>query len=259
MRTDPWLVFFHIRNQTGNSAPAGAARNREDKVTLALFDLDNTLLADDSDKLWGEFLEHKRIVDPASHRERNERFHRDYEQGVLDIEAFLRFALQPLADNDPADLDRWRAEFLRDWIEPIIAPAAPALVEYHRDQGHTLVIITATNRFLTEPIAERLGIPYLLATEPEVRAGRFTGDYVGTPTFREGKITVLEHWRRQQGESLEASSFYSDSINDLPLLRAVDHPVVVDPDPQLNEAASRAGWRQLTLRAGPQPQAYRPA
>lgn len=223
-------------------------------MTLALFDLDNTLLADDSDKLWGEFLEHKRIVDPTTHREQNERFHRDYERGELDIEAFLRFALKPLADNDPSDLDRWRAEFLRDWIEPVIAPASSKLIQHHRNQGHTLVIITATNRFLTEPIAERLGIPHLLATEPEVQAGCFTGNYTGTPTFREGKITVLDQWRHQHGESLLASTFYSDSINDLPLLQAVDHPVVVDPDPQLSAVASRSGWPRLTLRAAATPQ-----
>lgn len=223
-------------------------------MTLALFDLDNTLLAGDSDHLWGEFLAHKGIVDAPAHRESNERFHRDYQRGALDIDAFLRFVLQPLADNDPADLERWRAEFLSGWIEPIIAPAAERLLDQHRERGDTLVIITATNRFTTGPIAQRLGVSNLLATEPEMRDGRFTGRYLGTPTFREGKITVLDQWRRVHAESMQDSTFYSDSLNDLPLLRVVDYPVTVDPDPKLATAAREAGWPQLTLRTDKHPQ-----
>ncbi len=222
-------------------------------MTLALFDLDNTLLAGDSDHLWGEFLETRGIVDAAEHRALNERYHRDYQRGELDIDAFLRFALAPLADNDPADLERWRSEFLRDWLEPIIAPAALDLIAHHREQGHTLVTITATNRFITEPIVARLGIPNLLATEPERRDGRFTGRHVGTPTFREGKITALERWREIHGGTMAGSWFYSDSINDLPLLRQVANPVVVDPDPELAATARRADWRAITLRAAEHP------
>lgn len=222
-------------------------------MTLALFDLDNTLLAGDSDHLWGQFLESRGVVDADEHRALNERFYREYQRGELDINAFLQFALRPLADNDPSELERWRSEFVSDWLEPCIAPAARTLVAHHRDQGHTLVTITATNRFITEAIVERLGIPNLLATEPEISGGRFTGRHVGTPTFREGKITALEHWRAVHGETMAGSWFYSDSINDLPLLRQVTNPVVVDPDPELAATARNAGWRAITLRAGEHP------
>lgn len=222
-------------------------------MTLALFDLDNTLLTDDSDHLWGRFLEARGIVDAEHHRETNDRFQREYERGELDIEAFLRFALQPLADNDPSDLERWRSEFVRDWIEPIVAPAAGALIAWHRERGHTLVTVTATNRFITEPIVTRLGIPHLIATEPEIRNGRFTGHYIGTPTFQEGKIDALEKWCRDTDEPMAGAWFYSDSINDLPLLEHVARPHVVDPDGRLDGAALERGWPRLTLRAGPNP------
>ena len=255
LRPGQCLVFFHIRDSSGKSSHP----HTEAAVPLALFDLDNTLLAEDSDHLWGHFLADRRIVDKAGHREQNERFRCEYERGQLDIDAFLAFALAPLAANEPSDLYRWRAEFVRDWIEPVIAPAARQLVEQHRERGDTLAIVTATNRFITEPIAERFDIPHLLATEPEIQQGRFTGRHIGTPTFREGKITVLAEWLAHDGLSMAGSTFYSDSLNDLPLLRRVDHPVAVDPDPQLAEAARTAGWPIVTLRAGERPSRVAPA
>ncbi len=223
-------------------------------MPLAIFDLDNTLLGGDSDYLWGRFLVDRGVVDGAHYSRENERFLRAYEAGRLDIDEFLAFALKPLADNDPDALKRWRAEFLETHIRPVLLPAAHALVGRHRDRGDTLLIITATNRFVTEPIAALFDIPCLLATEPEWLDGRFTGRHAGTPTFREGKIEALERWLTERGEALAPAHFYSDSHNDLPLLEQVSHPVAVDPDPVLDVAARERGWPRLTLRSGAQPQ-----
>lgn len=218
-------------------------------MALALFDLDNTLLAADSDHLWGEFLAERGIVDGDHYRRENDRFLRAYEAGTLDIDAFLRFSLRVLADNDPADLERWRAEFVEQAIRPRIAPGAPALVEQHRAAGDELVVITATNRFVTAPIAALLGIDQLIATEPETEGHRYTGRPQGTPCFREGKVTRLQAWLGASGRSLAASTFYSDSHNDLPLLELVQRPVAVDPDPMLARTARERGWPVISLRA----------
>lgn len=218
-------------------------------MPLAIFDLDNTLLAGDSDYLWGIYLAENGVVDRAAYERENARFYAEYKAGRLDIYEFLAFALRPLADNEPYALERWRTDFISRVIEPIITPAALALVEDHRRAGHTLMIITATNAFVTQPIAERLGIAHLIATEPERIDGRYTGRVTGVPSFREGKVTRLRQWLAGSGESLSGSHFYSDSHNDLPLLELVDHPVAVDPDDELRGIAAQRSWPVISLRA----------
>lgn len=218
------------------------------RLRLAIFDLDNTLLAGDSDHLWGEFLAARGIVDGDHYRRENDRFLEAYEAGTLDIHEFLRFSLRPLAEREPAELARLRAAFIEERIAPIVAPGTPALLGRHRDAGDHLMIITATNRFVTEPIARLLGVDTLVATEPEVRGGRYTGSVVGTPCFREGKVHCLEEWLAANGAGLEGSTFYSDSRNDLPLLERVERPVAVDPDPILAETARARAWPVISLR-----------
>lgn len=223
-------------------------------MALAIFDLDNTLLAGDSDHLWGRFLIDRGVVDGTVHARENERFLKAYENGELDIHEFLAFALAPLAGNRIEDLERWREAFVEEVIRPIMLPAARALVRQHHAAGDTLMIITATNRFVTEPIARLYGIPHLLATEPERDANGYTGRPRGVPTFREGKVRALEQWRAEHRQDAGDTHFYSDSRNDLPLLERVSHPVAVDPDPVLSAEARRRAWPRLTLRAGPRPQ-----
>lgn len=220
-------------------------------MSLAIFDLDNTLIAGDSDYLWGRFLVARGIVDGDEYERLNERFFQDYQEGCLDIGAFLRFALRPLSENARADLLAWREVFIAEIIEPVILPKAIDLVEDHRRRGDLLLIITATNAFVTAPIASRLGVPHLIATTPEEIDGRFTGDVAGIPSFREGKVTRLEQWLRETGRDLEGSHFYSDSHNDLPLLERVTHPVAIDPDPILRERAMARGWPIRSLREPP--------
>jgi HAD superfamily hydrolase (TIGR01490 family) len=217
-------------------------------VSLALFDLDNTLLAGDSDYLWGRYLVEQKLVDGEAYERENLRFYRDYQAGTLDIHAFLQFQLRPLSEHDPRTLHAWRERFLREKIEPILLPAAQRLLDEHRGRGHTLAIITATNRFITGPIAERLGVTNLIATEVEMQNGRYTGRPLGTPCFREGKVERLRTWLEENGMDLEQSWFYSDSHNDLPLLNLVTHPVAVDADEALLEEARRRGWRIMSLR-----------
>ncbi len=220
-------------------------------MVLALFDLDNTLLQGDSDYAWCEFLIDKGVLEEEAFREANDRFYRDYETGTLDMQEYLAFQLKPLGELPMEDLHRWREEYVATRVEPMISPDALALLEKHRARGDELVLITATNRFVTEPIAERLNVPTLLATEVERANGRYTGRPSGTPTFREGKVTRLEEWLTQTGQTLEGSFFYSDSQNDLPLLNKVDHPVAVNPDPVLRAHAKEKGWPILLLPAGP--------
>lgn len=225
-------------------------------MTLAIFDLDNTLIAGDSDYLWGQYLVDQGIVNRDEYEAANARFYEDYKQGQLDIREFLNFALQPLAQHDPDQLYAWRADFVREKIEPILLPAARRLIEEHRSIGDTLMIITATNRFVTEPIARLYGIEHLIATTPEFKEGRYTGDYEGTPCFQEGKVTRLDEWLNQHECSLEGSWFYSDSHNDLPLLGRVRHPVAVDPDDILRQHATQEGWPVLSLRNGTCPELH---
>ena len=220
-------------------------------MRLALFDLDNTLLAGDSDYEWGQFLVDRGVLRRDEYEAQNRAFYEQYKAGTLDIHEFLGFALRPLADHAPEELERWHADFMRTRIVPMIAPAARALVRRHLDAGELCAIITATNSFVTAPIAREFGIPHLIATEPERANGRFTGRVAGTPCFREGKLARLEEWLAREGrrmQDFESSTCYSDSHNDLPLLERVSHPVAVDPDETLAREAARRGWARISLR-----------
>ena len=219
-------------------------------MTLAIFDLDNTLLAGDSDYLWGQFLVDQGIVDRDQYEAANAHFYEQYKAGQLDIAEFLTFALKPLSEHEPQQLYRWRSTFVQTRIEPILLPAARSLIDLHRRAGDTLMIITATNRFVTEPIAALYGIEHLIATTPESIDGRYTGRFEGTPCFQAGKVTRLDQWLEEQDRDLQGSWFYSDSHNDLPLLERVTHPVAVDPDDTLARAAEARGWPIISLRDG---------
>lgn len=219
-------------------------------MPLALFDLDNTLLGGDSDYLWGRFLVEQGIVDGELYEQQNQYFYDQYKAGTLDIQAFLAFSLRPLAEHPPARLYAWREQFLTRLIDPIVLPDARSLVERHRGQGDTPVIITATNRFVTAPIAERFGITHLIATEVEMDGERYTGRSTGTPCFQHGKVQRLRQWLDEHQVDLDDSWFYSDSHNDLPLLEQVSHPVAVDPDDKLAQQARTRGWPVISLRQG---------
>lgn len=217
-------------------------------MSLAIFDLDNTLIAGDSDHLWGEFLIEQGKVDAEHYRERNDFFYNAYQEGALDIHAYLEFALAPLRDFSSEELSALHLAFMQHKIHPIILPKAQALIADHRNRGDTLLIITATNRFVTEPIARMLEIPHLLASEPELVDGRYTGRATGIPCFQEGKVKRLHEWLESTDQSLSTSYFYSDSANDIPLLQAVSHPVAVDPDERLREFARNNNIPIISLR-----------
>ena len=217
-------------------------------MRLALFDLDNTLLAGDSDHSWGEFLCTTGRVDAAAYRARNDAFYADYCAGKLDVVAYQSFTQAILARTEAAELARWQAEFMRDVIEPLILAKGEALLQEHRAAGDKLVIITATNRFVTAPIAERLGVETLIATECGMQDGRYTGQITGTPCYQGGKVTRLNEWLAETGYNLDGAYFYSDSCNDLPLLEAVANPVAVDPDEVLRATATERGWPVISLR-----------
>jgi HAD superfamily hydrolase (TIGR01490 family) len=217
-------------------------------VSIALFDLDNTLLSGDSDYLWGCFLAEQGIVDRVTFERENRRFYDQYKSGKLDIHEFLRFQLRPLAEHDMATLNHWRRQYLEEKILPILLPRAQALIDEHRGKGHLPVIITATNRFVTGPIAALFGVEHLLATDPEVVNGRYTGGISDIPCFQEGKVRKLSDWLETNRQTLENSWFYSDSHNDLALLRKVTHPVAVDPDEILSRHAAEFGWPVISLR-----------
>lgn len=217
-------------------------------MNLAIFDLDNTLIGGDSDSLWGQYLAESGMVDGAFYARENQRFYEEYEAGELDIFEFLRFSLKPLADNPLPELLALRKRFMAEKIVPIMLPQAEQLLQKHRDQGHELLIITATNRFVTEPIAQALGIDELIATEPEMIDGCYSGDVAGTPSFREGKVKRLNLWLSEKGYNLASSWFYSDSHNDLPLLEMVTHPFAVDADDTLAQHAEMKGWPVISLR-----------
>ena len=218
-------------------------------MRLALFDLDNTLLAGDSDFEWAQFLIEKDVLDREVYEARNRRFYEMYKAGTLDIREFLDFQLKPLARHKRKQLDQWHVEFMQKKILPIITQKSRDLIHSHREDAR--VIITATNSFVTRPIARELGIENLIATEPEEVDGEFTGRVSGVPSFREGKVERLKAWMAEHDikwESVAESWFYSDSLNDLPLLSIVSHPVAVDPDETLKEHALGKDWRVISLR-----------
>lgn len=217
-------------------------------MPLTLFDLDNTLITNDSDFLWGQFLVDNHIVDPAEYEQRNLQFFKDYEQGCLDIDSYLKFSLKPLSQHNTQQLFNWRSRFIEQVIQPIIAPGTQELLHRHREQGDTLMIISATNLFITQPIADLLDIPHILATQPEFINGAYTGNYIGIPTYQQGKVDALQQWLKEYNMDLTHSTFYSDSHNDLPLLNLVEHPVAVNPDDELQQIARNQNWPILDLR-----------
>jgi HAD superfamily hydrolase (TIGR01490 family) len=220
-------------------------------MRLALFDLDNTLLAGDSDFEWAQFLIEQGVLDREVYEARNLEFYQQYKAGTLDIHEFLDFQLKPLSRHPRSRLDAWHLEFMRRKIRPIILSKARELVQRHLDGRDLCAIVTATNSFVTAPIAREFGIEHLLATEPEQKGGAFTGGVDGIPCFREGKVERLERWLAGLGlglPSFSESSFYSDSLNDLPLLGRVSNPVAVDPDDTLRAHAGRHGWPIISLR-----------
>ncbi|MDE0853131.1 MAG: HAD-IB family hydrolase [Nevskia sp.] len=218
-------------------------------TNLAIFDLDHTLLDGDSDYLWGQFLVEEGRVDGESYERQNREFYQQYQAGTLDIDAFANFSLAPLAAHETQDLYALRQRFVCDRIEPRIAKGAPALLQRHREQGDTLLITTATNRFITEPIATLLGVPHLLATDPEMIGGRYTGRITGHANFREGKVLRLRAWLEHHSLQYGHATCYSDSHNDLPLLEFADTAVAVDPDPTLHGEARKRGWAVISLRS----------
>lgn len=226
-------------------------------MALAIFDLDETLISEDSDHAWGEFIIEKGLVDPIRHRELNNQFYKDYQAGCLNIDEYMKFSCSVLATTDQNQLIRLREEFIEVEIKPLVHPEALALVNHHRDAGDTLMIITATIEFITRPIADLFGIETLIAPIPEFLDGKYTGKLSGIPSFKEGKVTRLYAWleenRLKEVElkgnplSLIDSHFYSDSINDLPLLKLVDYPVAVNPDKSLLAIAEKNDWQIITF------------
>jgi HAD superfamily hydrolase (TIGR01490 family) len=219
---------------------------------LALFDLDNTLLAGDSDHAWGEFLISRKLVDPASHRQTNDRFYQHYLEGRLDINAYVRFTLTPILNLSKQQRQDLHAQFMAEVIAPMIQNKSLELIARHKQDGDYCLIITATNSFITAPIAAAFGVDQLLATDLEMDGEHYTGQIQGIPCYQQGKVEKLQLWLSQQdnGMAIEDSAFYSDSINDLPLLERVAKPVAVDPDDKLARIAEQQGWLCMSLRDG---------
>ncbi|MHB0984479.1 MAG: histidinol-phosphatase [Sulfuricella sp.] len=220
-------------------------------MKLVLFDLDNTLLSGDSDFEWAQFLIERGVLDREVYEARNQAFYDQYKAGTLDIHEFLDFQLKPLSRHPRTQLDTWHAQFMQEKILPIINRKARELVDRQLREADLLAIITATNSFVTTPIAREFRVEHLIATEPEQNGGEFSGKVAGIPCFREGKITRLDAWLKQRGASwagVKESWFYSDSLNDLPLLERVSNPVAVDPDPTLQAHAEKRGWPIISLR-----------
>lgn len=217
-------------------------------MSVAIFDLDNTLIAGDSDHSWGEFLVEKKLVDAANYSRANDKFYADYQRGALDIHAYQRFVLTQVASFSATQRQQLLAQFMAEKIAPLWLAKAKALLADHRARGHYLLIITATNRFITEPIATALGVDELIATEPEWRDGNYSGEIIDPPCYQAGKVLRWQQWLKHYNGSPEATYFYSDSINDLPLLCEVDHPVAVDPCEKLSQQAEQRGWPIISLR-----------
>ncbi len=218
-------------------------------MNLAIFDLDNTLLGGDSDYLWGQFLVEKKLVDPVIYEQENQRFYDEYKAGTLDIYEFLEFSLAPLSQHSTAELSELHNEFMQKKIASIWLPKAEKLLARHRLNNDFLLIITATNYFVTAPIAKKLGVDDIIATMPEQKNGAYTGKVAGIPCFQDGKVERLSQWLQENNYSLDNSHFYSDSVNDLPLLLKVTHPVAVDPDDKLKIHAAEHCWPVISLRS----------
>jgi HAD superfamily hydrolase (TIGR01490 family) len=217
-------------------------------MSLALFDLDNTLLTDDSDYLWGCFLVEKGLVDKTSYDEANQRFYDEYKHGSLDIYEFLAFSLQPLTCHSRETLDQLHGEFMQKYIRPVMTEKGIRRIQEHHDQGDITVIITATNSFVTAPIAKAFQVDDLIATEPEIINGKYTGNVAGIPCFQQGKVERLKQWLDANSHDLEGSTFYSDSHNDMPLLEFVSRPIAVDPDKVLQATALERNWEICSFR-----------
>lgn len=217
-------------------------------MALAIFDLDNTLIQGDSDYLWGKFLIEQNAVDAEHFEKCNDAFYADYQAGTLDIMAYQRFSLAPLTSHPMETLIAWRKTFMHQYILPIYQNKAQSIVDKHRKQGDQLLIITATNSFVTRPIADLYGIEALIGTDPEIKNNRFTGEVVGTPSFQQGKVTRLTEWLSQQQLDLTGSYFYSDSHNDIPLLKIVANPVMVDADESLLTYGQAQHWSAVSFR-----------
>ena len=217
-------------------------------MSLAIFDLDNTLIGGDSDFLWGEFIGEEGIVDANAYRKKNEYFYQQYDLGTLDIYAWLEFCLEPLTRYSMTELQELHHRFMIQKIEPILLDKAQNCINRHKERGDTVLVITASTSFVTAPIVKKYGINQLLATEPEIKEGRYTGGVSGIPCFQSGKIDKLMPWLQKNKETLTGSTFYSDSHNDLPLLELVDNPVAVNADKILTQIAEKKGWKVLNWR-----------
>ena len=217
-------------------------------MSLAIFDLDNTLIGGDSDFLWGEFLGEEGVVDANAYRKKNEYFYQQYDLGTLDIYAWLDFCLEPLSRYSMKELQEFHHRFMIQKIEPIMLDKAQNCINQHKERGDTVLVMTASNSFVTAPIAKKYGINQMLATEPEIKAGRYTGGVSGIPCFQSGKVDKLMPWLQKNEETLTGSTFYSDSHNDLPLLELVDNPVAVNADKMLTKIAEKKGWEVLNWR-----------
>ena len=225
--------------------------NQNPTQNLVLFDLDNTLLAGDSDYNWSLFLISEGLLDAKTHHDRNEKFYQDYKNGCLDIVAFLKFQLQPLSQHPKKFLDELHLKYMQKVIKPIMTIKAQALVDKHKAAGDLCVVITATNSFVTKPIATAYGIEHLIGSDPEMVNGEYTGGVAGVPTYKEGKVTRINQWLAERGNKLsdfEVSYFYSDSHNDLPLMQLVTNPVAVDADAILTAYAQEQAWPLISLR-----------
>lgn len=221
-------------------------------MPLAVFDLDNTLLAGDSDHAWGEFLVLHGYADPVAHAQQNDAFYQQYLEGRLDINAYVKFTLGPVLHLPIPELESLHRQFMAELIRPMILPRATQLIARHKDCGDFCLIMSATNRFITQPIADALGVHDLLATDLQVNGEHYTGEIAGTPCFQAGKVDRLREWLQQQplAYRLDDAVFYSDSFNDVPLLETVGEAVAVDPDPRLASLAAERAWKVISLREG---------
>ena len=226
-------------------------QNLTTSQNLALFDLDNTLLAGDSDYNWSLFLISEGLLDAKTHHDRNEQFYQDYKNGCLNIVEFLKFQLQLLSQHKKVFLDELHLKYMQKIIRPMMTVKAQSLVDQHKSAGDLCVVITATNSFVTKPIATAYGIEHLIGSDPEMLDGEYTGGVSGVPSFQEGKVTRINQWLAERGKKLsdfEKSYFYSDSHNDLSLMKLVTNPVAVDADNILTVHAKQQQWPLISLR-----------